>query len=156
MFNHNWPRWIAASVHKHFRTEVVGLHLFIEGQDRNTNTQKDYAELRVDGPYSHEDAKDQWVFDVEVNSLVCSIPDEMDTHRIYKNVGIMAAAMKPVIKVYKFGDGPDDNPAELLGCLFIKQSFNQTIFISHFGQIDPKVELLQSTVEAHYKMELNL
>lgn len=153
--NPNWPRWIAASIHKHFKTEVPStLPLYIEGQPHSENTVPDYAELRFDGPYCHEDARDQWVLDVEVNVLVCSIPDERDTHRIFKGVGIIAAAMKPIIKVYKFGDGPDDSASVLVGCLFIKQNFNQTIFIAHFGQIDPKVSLLQSTVEAHYKIEL--
>lgn len=152
--NSNWPRWIAASIHKHFLTEVTSLPIYIEGEPRSQNTVTDYAELRFDGPYAHEDSRNQWILDVEINVLIGSIPDEKDTHRIYKNEGIIAAAMKPIIKVYKYGDGINDDNL-LLGCLHIKQSFNQTIFIARFGQVDPKINLLQSTIEAHYKMELN-
>jgi hypothetical protein len=142
-------------VHKHFVTKVTDLPLFIEGQFRETNEEKDYAEVRFDGPYAHEESRSFWVLDLEINVLVSSIPDEKDAHRIYKNVGKVAAAFERFIEVFRYGDNPGDD-STLLGCLIIKQSQNQTIFISHFGKIDPKVNLIQATVEAHYKMEITV
>lgn len=153
--NKNWPRWIFASVSKHFDAEKNGLKLFIEGQHRDTREDKDFLEFRLDGPYITEVSHNYFRLYIEVNVLVQSTKDQTSYHRIHENVGIAAAAFWNGIKVFKYGDGVGDDDS-YLGCLRLVTDARgkERIQISHFGQIEPKTRLLQATVEGHYEMFL--
>ena len=150
-----WPRWIFASVSRHFADRRGGLTLFIEGQPRDTRDEKDFLELRQDGPYITEVSKGYYRLYIEINVLVQSSMDAEDYHRIHDDVGIAAAAFTNGISVFKFGDrvGDDDS---FVGCLILigDPRGKERIQISHFGQIEPKLSLMQATVEGHYEMKL--
>jgi len=150
--NVNWPRWVFASVCKHFDDNKSSLTLFIEGQHRKTRTLKDFAELRVDGPYLTEVSKGVWKLFIEVNVLLQSAMDDTSFHRIHTNAGIIVAAFTG-IPVYKYGDGVDDDKS-LLGCLQIVSDARgkERIQVSHFGRIDTGTPLMQATVEGHYEI----
>ena len=153
--NKNWPRWIFASISQHFTDEKQGLDLFIEGQHRDTRDKKDFLELRMDGPYITEISHNYFRIYIEVNVLVQSTKDQDSYHRIHANVGIAAAAFWNGIKVFRYGNGIDDDDS-YLGCLQLVTDARgkERIQISHFGQIEPKTRLMQSTVEGHYEMFL--
>jgi len=153
--NKNWPRWIFASVSKHFDANKDTLPLFIEGQYRNTRSEKDFLELRVDGPYFTEFSKGYWRAFIEINVLVQSAMDDSNFHRIHEDVGIAAAAFS-TIHVYKYGNGVDDD-GTLLGCLKLVADHRgkERIQINHFGQIGPSEGLMQACVEGHYEMFLD-
>jgi len=155
--NPNWPRWIFATVSKHFlaKAQEAGLHLFIEGQHRDTRKRKDFLELRLDGPTLLEPSKGCWILRIEVNILIQSTMDDKNYHRIHQNVGVAAAAFNPAITVYKYGNNLQDD-ATFVGCLQLIQNRETRDFleINHFGQIDPKTNLMQASVEGHYKMVL--
>ena len=148
------PKWIFASVSKHFDDRKKGLHLFIEGQHRTTNQQKDWAELRIDGPYLTEVSRNYWHFDIEINTLVASSIDDRDAYRYLKNVGIMLEAFTRTIDVFRFGTEVEDD-GTYLGCLVLKQAFREKLVVSHFGLTAPDTKIRQSQIEGHYRMEYN-
>ena len=147
--NQNWARWIFASITKHFNDNRQGLVLHIEGTHRDTNTETDLCELRIDGPWFNEVSKDYWIIRLEVNILVQVTMNDSNFHKIHTNVGIMASAFTD-IEVKKYGD--DDS---LLFCLQLEQKprnrSNDAIIISHFGQLDPNIKIQQATIEGHYE-----
>lgn len=149
--NKNWPRWIFASVSKHFDDRRQGLPMFIEGQHRDTRSLKDFIELRMDGPQFTEVSHNYWRLYFEVNILVQSTMDEHSYHRIHTNVGIVAAAFSD-IGLMRYGTGPSDDQ-EQWGCAGLLQDTRkrQHLDIFHFGQIDKQTKLMQATVEGHYE-----
>jgi len=153
--NANWPRWIFASICKHFDDSRGDLTLFIEGQYRNPGApDKDFLELRVDGPYITELNKNYYKLYLEVNVLVQSQMDDTNYHRIHTDVGNVTSIYTN-INLYKYGTGIDDTQ-EHFGCLNLLQD-TQTrdrIQVNHFGQIDPKTRLMQATIEGHYEVHL--
>jgi len=151
----NLPRWIFASVSKHFNDRRQGIPLFIEGQLRNTRALEDFIELRVDGPYYTEVSKGFWNVYIEINVLIQAAQDQADYHRIYKSVGIVAAAFEQVISIFKLGDGVDDDDS-LVTCLKLlgDKEKRERIQISHFGQVEPETGIFQATVEAHYETQI--
>ena len=144
-------RWLFASVSKHFDDNKQTLPLYIEGQKRFTRSEKDFLELRMDGPILSEESKDYWRVYIEINVLVQSAEDEEDYHRIHKDVGIAIAAFTKRISVFKYGTGAGDDQS-FVGCLMRQDGRRgrERIQVNHFGRIDPKTPLFQSTVEAHY------
>lgn len=152
--NQNWPRWIFASVSKHFNDRRGGLAFYIEGQERNVPAPKDLLELRLDGPYLTEVNKDYWRLYIEVSILIQAIKDDADYHRIHSHSGLVAQAFT-TIPVYKFGVGVDDDQTQL-GCLELVQNLGkrERIQINNFGQIEQSTPLLQTSVEGHYEMYL--
>lgn len=127
--------------------------MYVEGQDRATSELAEYIELRVDGPYIKEQSKNLYRVDLECNVLCCAKRDEVDNHKIHRITGKVASIFTSNIPVFKFGNGPDDNSSTLVGCLVRRDDKKEGIITSHFGQIDPDVNLMQATVEAHYRME---
>lgn len=152
----HWPRWVFASVSQHFVDRRQGLHIFVEGVHRNTRTEKDFIELRVDGPYLTELSKGYWRIYGEVNVLVQSAMDDEDFHRVWKDVGIVVAAFTS-IEIFKYGDESYDD-GSLLGCykLVFDTRGKERVQISQFGKIGPNTALQQATVEAHYEMHLKV
>ena len=149
--NKNWPRWVFASVSKHFDSRRQGLPIFIEGQHRDTRALKDFIEVRMDGPQFTEISRNYWRIYFEVNILIQSTMDDNNYHRIHHNAGIVAAAFT-TIGLMAYGTGPDDDQ-EQWACANLLQdtSKRQHLDIFHFGQIDKQVKLMQATVEGHYE-----
>jgi hypothetical protein len=148
----NWPRWIFASISKHFETNLSSLKMFIEGEDRDTWENKDFIELRIDGPYYHQISKNLWRAKVEVNILLQVVITD-DLHLIHRRVGEVSTAFTPII-IYKYGDGVGDDDSQI-GCFQLIQNVraNELLIISHFGRIKPELPLLQASVEGHFEVD---
>ncbi len=155
--NRHWMRWVRASILKHFETNRQGVHLFIEGGDRDTSGNQNFAELRVDGPFLRENSKNCWDLTVEINVLIQGVLDKDDLYKIEEPIGIMCAAFHRNITVYKYGEGNEDDQS-ILGCLqiLVNDSEGDGIMVSRFGQIEADTNIEQATVEAHYRMRLIL
>ncbi len=153
--NQNWPRWIIASVAKHFDDRRQGLKLFMEGMD-HVEDKTEYIELRIDGPYILELSKDYFKLTVEVNVLVQSARNPTDLFKIYKDCGIVVKAFSDVIKIFKYGNGDDDDQS-LLGCMILVHSNDarEALRVSHFGQHSAMVPMMRSSVEGHYDLFLH-
>lgn len=148
-FNTNWPRWIAASVQKHFDANKGSLTMYIEGMPRNTDSLTDFFELRLDGPYFTEVSKGAWNIYIEVNVLIQSSL-QLDLHKIHKDVGIVSLAFID-FEVKEYSDGE-----AILGCMQLLQNMKERerLQVSHFGEIRTGTRLAQATVEGHYAMLL--
>ncbi len=156
--NKSWARWSKASVSKHFSDILTPVHpMFIENQHRDTDEEANFFELRMDGPRLEEVSKDCWKLRVEINILCQSVMNETDYHLIEDMVGLAQSAFTNAIPVNRYGNrlGDDDS---FLGCYVIQQDKGNLDFIeaNRLGQIDIRTKLLQSMVEAHYIMDLQL
>jgi hypothetical protein len=147
----HWPRWIYASMSKHFNTEMTGtgLKVFLEGTDRDTDDLGlEHVEFRQDGPRIRElNANEYWVW-VAINILFKSSMDGTNFHNKYVMAGKVVEAFSDTITLFKLGDGPDDDDSAF-GCMVLQDRPNG-IQVNHFGQIEQSLRVEQGTVEAHY------
>ena len=148
------PKWIFASVAKHFDDRKQTVPLFVEGMLRQTNQVTNWAEFRLDGPYFTELSKNYHRVEIEVNVLIESAANTTDAYIYLKNVGIFAKAFTKVIHVFRLGDAPEDD-GTLVGCLYLKQEYREKLVISHFGESKPDQKQRQSQIEGHYEMFLD-
>jgi hypothetical protein len=155
--NPKWARWAFASVVNHFQNnlDTTRVPIFVEGEKRNTDTLKTFAEVRMDGPFFTEVSRDCYKIEGEVNILIQATLDEMDAQLIHRSVGLVTAAFSD-ISVYRFGDEPgDDNSFVWCWKLINDSRRRERVQVSHFGVIEPNTKLTQATVEAHYDVFLD-
>lgn len=145
--NPNWPRWIWASVSKWFSDIITpNIPMYVEGDDRGTGLLATYTEFRMDGPTGKEQNKGIWALYIAINVLVVVKKNETDTHTQFKIQGQVTNAFTQVIPIYRYGD--DDG---FIDCLTLRTDNRNGIIISQFGQISPDLNVLQSTIEGHYR-----
>ena len=152
--NPHWPRWIFASISKHFSDRKGSYTLYIEGQPRTAPQPADLLELRVDGPYLTEYSKGEWYGYVEVSILQQTILTDTNYHNLATMQGLVASAFTD-IQCYKYGTGVADDQS-FFGCLKLIQdpTKRERIQINNFGIIDPATQMMQGTVEGHFRIEL--
>lgn len=148
----DWIRWISQSVIIHFKTKTSPIFMYVEGRLRPDPEPEPRFELRLDGPYFDQVSNGCWDIDVEINLLITSFRDETDAYKHDRLKGIAAAAFTDQIGVFKYGNGINDNKNVMLGCLIERSGEREKIVVSNFGLIEPTNRLIQSTVEAHYRM----
>jgi hypothetical protein len=139
--NESWVKWIIASICKHF--ESVTMH--VEGRLRNTSTLGRVVELRYDGPdFIEQD--NVYCVNLIINILIQEPINPSDAYALEQIIGQIVVLFTN-IDIYKYGY--DDS---LLGCLELIQDDGVTV--KRFGQADPKINKLQTTIEGHYSMDL--
>lgn len=165
----HWPRWVKASIAKHFDDNRQGIRLFVEGEDREIDEDHvgDIFELRIDGPDIKKfGTKYEWYLDFEVNLLVGSTMRELDNYHFDKLLGIGVSLFGLCIQIYRFGNdkdvtgetfSPSKDTGSLLGDAVIKQdqSGRNWLEINPFGQIQTDTRIQQATIEGHYRVELD-
>ena len=154
----NWARWIFASVTKFFE-DGISIPVFVEGMDRETKDLKDFAEIRIDGPWFNELSAGYWKIYIEVNILIQSIMGDKNLHRFYDSIGDVNDAFQTCISVYKHPDVNSQNgDGSFFECFKLAEDRydREVIKTSNFGQVDKNVKLQQATVEAHYEMYLSV
>lgn len=148
--NPNWTRWIIASINKHFSDAVSPFDLFIEGTDRRTALEHDYAELRRDGPEYCELSKGYWQIDITIDILVVNKLNDQDIYTLERNVGLVQSAFTTDIPVFEYGD----SPLSQLGCLVLCPRPDEPIRTNYFGQVENDSRLRQVSVDACYRMNI--
>jgi len=152
--NENWPRWIFASISKHFDDKKQTRKLYITGAPRiDTPGALKWFELRIDGPNVTEVSKGTHLTEVEVNMLVTVKKDETDLYLIHTEVGIALTAFED-IPLFRYGSEAGDVGTQF-GCLSLIQEGRDKLEVRHYGQLDADVNILQATVEGHYKTFLD-
>lgn len=151
--NANWPRWVFASMVKHFKDELdaYGYNVYFEGQHRENRTSAVQIEIRIDGPYLLEVSNNYWEIFNEVNILVSHAMNDTYFLGIHDVVGKIALAFKP-IKIYKLGPNVTDD-GSFVFCMNNEMDYKigkKKLMISHFGQIKPTERIMQAVVEGHY------
>ena len=155
-YNVNWDRWCRTSIIKHFDAGKGDTVLFVEGFARpsDLDTQPDHLELRIDGPYTRENANDQWRVYFEVNVLIFVNERPEAAYRPHELTARVTGLFTQNILVRRYGTGPDDDQG-LLGCLTLVPRLNERIQTSYFGKIRPDTGIIQATVEGHYHIFLD-
>jgi len=154
VFDINWDRWIAASINQHFETNRGTLNMFVEGQERRlTNTQTSYIELRQDGTGWQEMSRDNWKGRVEVNVLVASVINT-DLYLPNRMVGQVTAILQRCIPVFRYGTGVQDDGTQVGELILMTEDRDRGHRIHKYGQIEQAIALMQSSVEASYKIWL--
>ena len=160
VYNENWPRWVQASVGRHFKDAATAISIpsLMEGIDERTTTfiqSPERIEIRVNGPSIVEKSKGYWYFAVDVNILVSShmggeLPNRYSGTQI---TGEMAKAANDPIQVLKKGTGGDDDQS-LIGCLTLRRGSRESVKVFHFGEINLEDRLRQFAVDVSLEMEI--
>lgn len=150
--NANIPRWVIASVLKHFNTYKSTMGMYFEGQRVENKPEANYFEVRIDGPSERSSSNSELII-FEINILVSAKADVGDIYQIYRNVGVVASAFHNTIEVFKYGTGGEDDESSL-GCLQLYSQGHGDLQIVHFGRINSQIPLIQATVEGHYQLNL--
>lgn len=149
------PRWIFASIAKYFSTGLSDYSTYVEGVDLPDTEETEKIEIRIDGPWMREVSKDVLKINSEVNILV-SVTMDSDLYKIHTIKGKVASLFLD-IPIYKYGSETGDDQT-LVGYFKIlpTDDLKERVEIADFGQIDPNIKILQSTIEGHYEMIINL
>jgi hypothetical protein len=147
--HYDWAIWIHASINKHFEDRKGKYDLYIEGDERTLQDKAEFAELRVDGPFVLQPQKGLYYLDIEVNILLQTHMDHTDLYKDKRMLGTFLKAFQNVICVYKYGH--DDS---LLGELHLQRDLRETVDVNSYGIIKEDTRLLQTTIEGHYRLEL--
>lgn len=148
--NPNWAKWIYSSIYRHFYNELnATADVFLEGQHKDLDDKTEWFELRVDGPFYTQSSKGQFMVDCEINVLT-TIKMASNAYRIQTLTGIVAAAFDYCIPLYQ---NPKTSTNQF-GILRMKSGRNDNIITSIFGQVNNNTEVIQASVESHYRTEL--
>lgn len=150
----NWNRWCAISIAKTFQSLDAILPVFVEGFERDTEKLPEFLELRIDGPYISEHARQQWRLYFEVNVLIVVQEENSNAWRLTELTGHVTNKFTDAIQVLRYGTGPDDDQG-ILGCLDLVKLPDGKIKTSNFGKIRPDARIEQATVEGHYQIFLD-
>lgn len=156
--NPNWDRWIISSVVQDFdawnKARSTPYPKYVEGEERKTNREQSWLELRFDGPSKFQYSKDFWKLELEINVL-CSAGVDLDLFHINKMVGDVSSWFKVAFCVYKYGDtvGVDD-PSVFVGTLQQTKIDRHNLLVRQYGQIEAKTKLNQATVAANYFIDI--
>lgn len=148
----NLPRWIVASINKHFNSYKGSYPLYFEGAEKMDDPAVGF-ELRIDGPSIQNPSKGHFIVTVEINMVVTTMRDEQDHYKHQRAVGVACTGFTESINIFKFGDGLKDD-GNLLACLTLQSQGREKIVVSNFGLIYPTLGAMQSTVEGHYRTTL--
>ena len=154
MINSNWNRWIFASASKYFQNALVSTStpFIIEGGQ--VKADGDAYEFRLSGPLWKQRSSTQWHGSIVINILIRAAQNQKDFHKIYKMVGPVESSFVPTIPVIKYGITSDDDNTTAIGCLELESTPTGDIKTIHFGVVVPGLALIQSTVEANYRIDL--
>jgi hypothetical protein len=148
----HYPKWIFASLHKHFNDILSGV--YIEGMQKDLQNPLNY-ELRTDGPWLRQESPTIWTVHVDVNILVKTPMDPTKIHRIHELVTTAVGAFSEAIRVYKYGNTADDEPGTSVGCLVrVPVDRREEITVRHAGVSGGGVNEMKATVQALYRMEI--
>lgn len=146
MLSQHLPRWVFASITKHFADVCTsaGIDFFVEGELKDEVFIDNY-EIRMNGPTQTQVSNKVWRIDVGVSIFVSSQINDTNFHRIHEMVGIISNAYTD-IGIFRLGPVAEPaNDGSFLGCVKCAD-----INIQHFGQLDPVRKLMRATVDADY------
>lgn len=144
----HWPRWVVASVLKHFNARRRHVPMYAEGQEQPENLAEWY-EVRVDGPYIKRHPNHFYEIGIEVNVLITTAVNNNQFYTHNSNVGTIVAAFDRAIPLFKLGAGVDDT-GEQWGCLTLSNAERDALRVTNFGQMASHTSMLRSSVEGHY------
>lgn len=140
-----WPRYIHASMNKHFKTALDKITCWFEGDDKDFKL-PEFVECKVIGPAIKMIAKKQYKITAEFTAQV-TVQKGNDLYRVHDIAGILLDACTSMV-IFNY-DRDTDNPVAQF-CMTPIDTANM-MFI---GQQDPKVNVLQAIVTCRYHAEV--
>jgi hypothetical protein len=141
-----WLFIIMKSINLHFDGVLTVSKYFI-GEKRLTSGETTWCEIRVNGPHFTPRANNEVLVEVVINALICTKRDE---ENIYTHVHSVADAMN----AFTLSIPLLDENGDVIICLDIDATNEPTILVNHYGEVAPSEELIRSTIEATYNMEV--
>ena len=156
LINSSITKWAYASAAKHFQAiaQAEGIPYYVEGDIRNTFNLPEFVEFRMTGPTVEIPAKGERYEFFDIN-ILASITKGRNVYRSQEVVGSLCAGFTLTIPVYKLGDESQDDRSRI-GCLKLRRELNQYIDVNQFGIIRPDTNIVQHSVEGHYRLVLDL
>lgn len=153
----NWPRWIRASIAKHFQTVLTGrVSMYLEGDvPLNGNNLDNYVELRIDGPDLSILSPKLSKLIVVVDALVVNLKSTNNIYIFDQNIGITMTAFTRAIQVLKYGNGPNDDMSEAFCLKQTPDVNNDRVILTRFGQINPDIRIQQTSLECTYEAHVS-
>jgi hypothetical protein len=145
MIDEKLSRWIKQSFLDVIHPSLTASYpVFIEGNYRNTNQISNFYEFRFDGPFIEKLGPSNYHVEVEVNILIQAVI-AADLYIVEKMSGKVITLLDRTFAIKKFQDGEDH-----IFCMTLKSGPREALKQSNFGQGDPNLKILQTSIEAHY------
>lgn len=147
-------RWTLASFILDIKPKAEqGFHFYAEGDQRLTNQNPQFFELRIDGPYLKPLAKGEYKAYIEVSLLGNSTRNDKNRYQRQNLLSLLQSYLNKDFCCLRTGNENVD-PVIDDGSLFGVYSLipAEQIKASDFGMIDDAANVFQCTVEAHYEM----
>lgn len=150
--NKSIPKWVFLSTAKHFTDGITDITTFVEGaEERDLSGQNSWIEIRINGPDMREISKDVLVIENRVNLLVATHFQPTAPAEHINNIGLAVENFTDYC-IYKYGSADSDDRSSYGMMKLLPLNGNEKLEIVNMGQIDPNINLLQATVEGHFKM----
>lgn len=151
-YNAKMPKWIFASLCKHFNDVATGLGIpfYAEGLDDETSNvyQNTNLSLRVDGPVTHEGSSLDY-YRVEVQGFLTGI-GEVPGYTLHDYAGTVAESLRGVVPVYQIPEAP----LVQVGCLDIDKKAVESVRIVNFSRVSTSSNVRQIAVVARLVLDL--
>jgi len=152
----NILRWVHASIATHFDDYKSGLKLYLEGAERDTGDETNFAEIRVDGPLIEIPQKGIMILIYDINVLIQSHLDPTSYYKMQDVMGVFVRGFTFTIPVYRYGIGPLDDQS-FIECLRLHDEHSmkgKMVEVNNFGIVRQDTRLTQATIEGHYRLTL--
>jgi hypothetical protein len=146
---HHWARWSLAAFLKEIDAVKGTYSIYIEGDERTTRLDQNFAEVRLDGPDVEEVYRDDFRLNCTLDVLISHKMDTKDLYLPERLLGQFSSGFKNIVNVFRVGNGPDDDES-YLGCYILQGPIKTT----KFGVINKDLRIVQATIEAPYEMQL--
>lgn len=147
-FEH-WNRWSLAAFLKEVNAVKGQYPIYIEGDERTTRLERNFAEVRLDGPDVWEPYKNDFRLNCTLDVLISHKMDPNDLYLPERLLGQFSLAFQNVVNVFRVGNGPEDDES-YLGCYILQGPLK----VTKFGVINKDLRIVQATIEAPYEMQL--
>ena len=137
-------RWVPASIFNYVKNNPNGLVHQFQGDDKLPATTDNFCEWRLTTP----DVTDQTLIETDeqyVLDCLVSADNSADAYRIQRNVGLVMS-MFIDFQIYRLGANNPPDDQSLVGCLTRRRQVKSRFF----GQIGPKIGVVQTAVYATY------
>ena len=164
-FDPNISRWLLASCRAWFDSHRLNnATLFYEytrhKQLENPTTGlviQQYGEFRLNGPDHRKVTHNEEWYDIVINVLCTQDLNEGQSDEIDEFIGNIYVCFTECIPVYRYGDSSNLlNDNTYIGFLKRTDEKNGQVNLSRFGQANPDSLLTQVSIEASYRMKLQL
>lgn len=144
--NVDWPRWIKASIVKHFLPFFGDRNLLVDGERRLAMQPNDRYELHFDGPDVSIKTLHEYQLGIMVNLLIVSVSNENDIYKLDRMKGTGLSPFTRSIAVKRYGSGANDDQTQI-GCLTLKSDLN----VRDFGYKNDTI--YHVAIDAYYLFE---